>query len=288
MPNTLMNIAAWMAARLPLSAKRALYQMGPFSRMVRNALNRAAPSGLSTIEVAGGELAGYRLSLDLQSEKDYWLGTYEPDLQTVIAELVRPGMVAYDVGANIGYISLLLAKAVGEMGHVYAFEALPDNLERLRTNLGLNSFLGDVEVVDAAVVDANRLVKFLVGPSGGMGKVDGSAGRDEFTYPTTLEVRGLSLDHFVFDLGKPIPRVIKMDIEGGEVLAFPGMLRLLTEAPPLLLIELHGEQAAKTAWQMLSGAGYRICVMAKGYALITSFEALNWKAYIVGFPPGWE
>jgi len=77
------------------------------------------------VQVAAGGLQGLRLSLDMQTEKDYWLGTYEPELQAAVADLVKPGMQVYDVGANIGYVSLLLARRVGAAGHVYAFEALP-------------------------------------------------------------------------------------------------------------------------------------------------------------------
>ena len=47
------------------------------------------------------------MALDLHAEKDYWLGTYEPDLQTAAWQIIKPGMVVYDVGANIGYISLM-------------------------------------------------------------------------------------------------------------------------------------------------------------------------------------
>jgi hypothetical protein len=114
--------------------------------------------------VAAGGLSGLTLSLDLQTEKDYWLGTYEPDLQQAIQDLVQPGMIAYDVGANIGYISLLLGLAVGKDGHVFAFEALPANVERLQKNLRLNYGRPD----NYHPYSCNRPdspVKFLSGPS---------------------------------------------------------------------------------------------------------------------------
>ncbi len=138
MANPLLSFAAWTSRQLPMPVKRGLYHFRPLAGLLRRALNRAAPHGATQVVVAAGGLQGLSLSLDLQQEKDYWLGTYEPDLQAAIAELVKPGMRVYDVGANIGYISLLLARRVGETGHVYAFEALPANLERLRLNLELS------------------------------------------------------------------------------------------------------------------------------------------------------
>ena len=284
MANPLFSFAAWTARWLPMPVKRGLYRIRPLAGLLRGTLNRLAPHGFTPVVVAAGGLQGLSLSLDLQEEKDYWLGTYEPDLQTAVADLVQPGMLVYDVGANIGYISLLLARRVGAAGHVYAFEALPANLERLRLNLDLSGLSACVTVVPAAVVEQKRPVRFLVGPSGGMGKAAGSAGRQDVVYSQELEVAGLSLDEFVYAAGNPPPQVVKMDIEGGEVLALPGMSRLLVEARPLILLELHGPEAARQVWDTLHAAGYRLCQMAPGYPQIPSLEALDWKAYLVAMP----
>ncbi|MCS7011959.1 MAG: FkbM family methyltransferase [Anaerolineales bacterium] len=281
---TLLLDAAALAARvLPLSVKRALYRFPFLARLIRQTLNRVAPIGLTEVKIAAGELAGLTLLLDLQSEKDYWLGVYEPELQEAVRTLIAPGWVVYDVGANIGYVSLLLAKMVGERGRVFAFEALPANVERLRRNLALNGMQTKVEVVAGAVTQGRGPVRFFVHASGGMGKVEGSAGRTE-RYQAEVVVDGLSLDEFVYEQGHPSPQAIKMDIEGGEVLALPGMRRLLAEARPLLLLELHGPEATRLAWELLSAANYEICQMCRGFPRLLSPEALDWKAYLVAKP----
>ena len=284
MTNPILSLAAWMARLLPMKVKRGIYRLEPLARLVRLGLNRATPHGLTTVAIAAGGLAGLRMSLDLQSEKDYWLGTYESELQATINNLVQPGMVAYDVGANIGYISLLLARRVGGTGRVFAFEALPSNLERLHTNLELSGYSEIVDVVPVAVVECDRRVRFLVGPSGGMGKAEGSAGRQEVYYSDALEVEGISLDSFISQKGNPAPQVVKMDIEGGEVLAMPGMRRLLRTARPIVLLELHGPEASRVAWEVLSNADYRICGMQVGFPSVPSLEALDWKAYLLAIP----
>ena len=115
-----LSVAAWMARSLPPGVVRSIYRIGPLASVLRGVLNQAAPEQLTVVEVAGGDLKGAQLLLDLQTEKDYWLGSYESQLQAAIRALATEGMVAYDVGANIGYISLLLAKAVGEEGIVKA------------------------------------------------------------------------------------------------------------------------------------------------------------------------
>jgi FkbM family methyltransferase len=284
MTNPFLYLAASAARLLPTSVKKALYRHPRLAQLIRQGLNRAAPQGLTQVNVAAGRLSGMSLFLDLQSEKDYLLGTYEVELQEAVEELVQPGMVAYDVGANIGYITLLLARKVGKEGKVFAFEALPANVERLRSNLELNGLNSRVRVFSGAVADSSDQVHFLVGPSNGMGKAVGSAGRDGITYSQSITVPGIALDTFVYEKGNPVPQVVKMDIEGGEVLALPGMRRILTEAHPLLLLELHGTEAARAAWNVLADCGYQICRMESGFPGVTSLDTLDWKAYLVALP----
>lgn len=279
-----LSLASFVARLLPAAWKQSIYRIGPLARLIRRGLNRAAPVGLTVVQVAAGGLAGRSLLLDLQTEKDYWLGTYEPDLQAALRDLVPAGAVAYDVGANIGYVTLLLAEAVGETGQVFAFEALPANVERLHRNLDLNGLAARVTVVAAAVTQAAGPVRFLVHASGGMGKAEGSAGRQDETYLTEIRVEGLSLDEFVYADGHPAPQVVKLDIEGGEVLALPGMRRVLAEARPLVLMELHGPESARVAWETLTAAGYRLCWMKRGYPEVASPADLDWKAYLVARP----
>jgi FkbM family methyltransferase len=280
MQKFLLNAAAFAAKILPDPFKQALYKIKPLAGLIRGGLNRAAPIGLVEVKVAAGDLAGFTILLDMQIDKDYWLGTYEPDLQSALRELVPAGACIFDVGANIGYVSLLLAKAAGENGRVFAFEALPSNVEQLRRNVALNRMEARVQVVSSAVTQSSGPVHFLVHSSGGMGKVAGSAGRDD-RYQSEVTVPGVSLDEFVFGQGNPPPQVVKMDIEGGEVLALPGMRRVLAEACPLMLMELHGPESSRVAWETLTAAGYVIRWMRPGYPVIPSLESLGWKAYIV-------
>lgn len=283
MTSPLLSFAAFVARLLPMRARSVLYHLGPLTTLIRRTLNRAAPRGMSEVSVAAGGLTGAHMLLDMQMEKDYWLGAYEPDLAESIQELVRPGMTAYDVGANIGYVTLMLARAVEQSGVVVAFEALPENLERLRKNIALNPEGQWIRVVHAAVMDASGEASFLVGPSDEMGKVQGSAGR-QIEYGSSISVPSLSLDDYVFKQGGLAPQAIKMDIEGGEVLALPGMRAVLRQAQPLMLLELHGPESARCAWEELSAAGYRLCRMAPGFPPVSSIEALDWKAYLVAFP----
>ena len=281
--NFLLRSAAWAARILPSPVKRAFYKIPFLSRLIRRSLNEAAPEGITEVKIAAGILKGLTMALDLHTEKDYWLGTYEPDLQAAALQFIKPGMVVYDVGANIGYISLMAARLAGKRGRVFSFEALPANIARLTRNVALNTMQDQVQIVHAAVVDRPGEVTFLAHASGAMGKAQGSAGRDEH-YTQTIKVTGIALDDFVFQHGNPPPAVIKMDIEGGEGMALAGMPRLLKEARPIFLIELHGQEAARQVWDCLKANHYTLRYMRTGSAPIQSLDELDWKAYVIAAP----
>lgn len=280
MKKTFFSFASFVARALPLPIKQALYRFPPLARLIRGSINAAVDEGLSVVEVAAGDLKGYKVLLNLKTEKSRWLGTYEPELQAALREFLRPGSTVYDVGANIGYITLMMAHNVGVDGRVYAIEALPANVERIQQNVALNN-LKNVSVVPAAVIDRAGQVTFYVHDSVGMGKAAGSIGRRDEQYKAEITVTGISLDAFVYEQGHPLPEAVKMDIEGGEVLALPGMMRLLREAHPILFLELHGPESEKIAWETLTRCGYTLRAMQDGYPVIASPEQLGWKAYVI-------
>lgn len=279
----LLKAASWAANVLPAPVKKSLYKIPFLAKFIRRSLNTAAPEGLSEVTIASGAAKGLKIILDLQSEKDFWLGTYESDLQTVAQKLIQPGDVVYDVGANVGYISLLSSQLCGKNGKVFAFEALPENVARLKVNVKINALESCITIVHAAVTDSVLPVTFLTHPSGSMGKTIDSAGRNE-QYNGRITVPGLSLDAFVYEDDHPAPDVIKLDIEGGEGRALTGMPRILSDKKPLLFIELHGEEAARQVWTHLLQHNFSIHQMRPGFPKINRIETLDWKAYIIAVP----
>lgn len=285
MKNIFLKIVSVVAAVTPPAIKKLFYKLGPISQAIRRLLNTVSPKNFEVVEVASGGNKGFRMVLDLQSEKDYWLGTYEIDLQEGIKKLVQTGWVIYDVGANIGYFTLMFKRLVGENGVVFAFEPLPKNLERLEENLAINGLTSHVKVHPYAVIDESKEVQFLIGSSGAMGKAIGSAGREnQELYKESIRVPGIALDDFIFKQKNPPPQAIKMDIEGGETLAIKGMSRLLVDFKPFVFLELHGEEAAIEIWKALKEFGYRIHRISPGLPPIQSFEDFDWKTYLVAIP----
>ena len=282
---SIFRISAWASKILPDSAKGKLYQIPFVSSLLRLILTKAAPSDITTIQVAGGILNGKTLRLNLKKEKYYWLGTYEYQLQQAVKDFVRAGMVIYDIGANIGYVSLLFAYFVKEKGHVYAFEPLPENIKRLQEHININKQESSITLLPYAVSDSHEITEFLVHESHGMGKLSDSTGRDT-QYCNKIKVQSISIDDFVYDKDNFPPDVVKMDIEGGEIRAITGMKKVLKEKRPILFLELHGPKASEIVWHTLKGCSYKIKRMLAGYPEIMTLAQMEWKEYIVAFPEG--
>ncbi len=96
-----------------------------------------------------GLASGYRICVSPAENLGYLLGTYEPHLQRAIRQYVATGDTVYDIGANIGYVSLSLAKRVGSGGRVVAFEPIPRNADLLRRNIEDNK-LTNVQLLEVA------------------------------------------------------------------------------------------------------------------------------------------
>jgi hypothetical protein len=119
-----------------------------------------------------------------------------------------------------------------------------------------------------------------------MGKLR-TAGAPDEPAAGLLEVEVVALDEFAAAAGTP-PGLIKMDIEGGEAAALRGARRLMRQAKPILLLELHQAQAAEagTVFDELQQMGYEIRRLARQYPVVNSTAGLGRKAYLLGLPPG--
>jgi FkbM family methyltransferase len=220
----------------PLAGLRHVPVVGP---LVSWASARLVPrDSLAWVQVQRGPAKGLWLHLNPRTGRTYFEGGGEPEVQAALAQHLRPGMNFFDVGANIGFFSLLVARIVGPAGRVVAFEADPEIAMRLREHVVRNNF-PMVAVEEKAVWSEPRTVYFArtdpaTSPDRGLGHVVESGSND------AIQVSAISLDEFV---GTPnAPDFVKCDVEGAEVEVFRGANRLLTEKRPGILCEMHGEE----------------------------------------------
>jgi len=165
-------------------------------------------------------ILGHEMFLDDKDSLDLYLyGIYEEFETTLYPSMIKEGDTVIDVGANIGYYTLIFAKAVGEKGTVYAFEPDPSNFNILKKNIEINGYK-NVILENKAVSDESGTLKLYQSENnkGDHRTYDSKDGR-EFT-----EVESISLDDYFTD--KRV-NFIKMDIQGFEYFAVKGMKELL-------------------------------------------------------------
>jgi FkbM family methyltransferase len=182
-------------------------------------------------------------------------GTHEPDLQEALPKFARAGMTVYNLGAHIGFFALALSRLVGPSGRVLAFEPDPRALPRLRRNLALNNFSGNVQVFPTAVGERDGEAQFATALTDMQGRfanlphVPADA--------TVVTVRCCKIDSFLAR-GNPKPELVLMDVEHAEGLVLAGMSHALAEIRPTLIIEMHGPQAIREAWTELKQRSYQL------------------------------
>jgi len=177
-----------------------------------------------------------------------WLGIYEYPKQRRFAEIVLPGRVVYDVGAHVGFYTLLASVLVGEKGKVIAFEPLPRNLDYLKTHIKINH-LPNVIVVEVAVSDHSGTNKFAPGTNSATGHISQNGSR---------MVDVVTLDDYVSERELPMPDVIKIDIEGEEYRALKGATLLIKQCHPIIFLATHGIDVHHKCCAFLTMLGYSL------------------------------
>lgn len=174
-----------------------------------------------------------------------WLGTYENDKQGFCEKHVKPCMTVFDIGANAGFYTLVFSRLVGGGGRVIAFEPDSDNMCLLRKHVALNK-LENVSVVQAAASDTAALVGFSL-TGGATGRLEKNS---SYLVPT------LRLDELLADDSLPSPDVIKMDVEGAEVMVLRGAKDFIAKKTCSWIVALHGDEAKHGSLGIFSEAGY--------------------------------
>jgi FkbM family methyltransferase len=177
--------------------------------------------------------------------------------------VIHPEDVVYDIGANIGLYTRVMATWLGA-GRIIAFEPMRDNFELLQANIALGRLndrvrafpiaLGDVNAEeDLQIDDMTSGTAVLSSISGGRA----SHGRREFGLPPLTErVRIVKLDEFISQEELPPPDVIKVDVEGAELKVLQGARETLAGCKPRLVIALHYADITRDVLHLLADTGY--------------------------------
>jgi FkbM family methyltransferase len=254
----LRNGATHVITGLPEQRRAELARRVRAGRASRALLGAAAGwYGRAPVPIAGG--LGHLLSVstaDLPLDHAHAglivRGTLEPPVQEALRRLLGPGDVFYDVGANVGFFTLVGARLVGPMGRVVAFEPVPWCAHAVARNIELNGF-AHAQVREQAVGDADGRERLLVVGEASWSHLE-STGRHA-DVRDEIDVAVVALDSLVAAGAIPPPDVLKIDTEGAELQAIEGARETIARHRPAIVCELHDTNTAFVA--LMDDLGYR-------------------------------
>lgn len=218
--------------------------------LMLRAIDRAA-RGRSAVPatVLTGPLAGMTLELDPRVQADVVIDAYERRVSDAIRRELRAGDVAFDVGSHFGYFALLMSTAVGRGGRVVCFEPDLQVFATLERNIERNApALGDgVIPVNVAVAGSAGSRRFARG---------GHTSRGSLSDAGDVVVDAITLDDAVARYGAP--RLVKIDVEGGELQVLDGAPLLLERASATFVIEIHSPALGRACTGRLRAHGYDV------------------------------
>jgi len=190
--------------------------------------------GLHQLRVWSGPLRGAYLRTPKLSRLSFALGRYQMHVTRALDAHARPGQVVYDLGAHIGYFSLVMSRRVGPFGRVFSFEPDPANLRALRRNLECNR-ADNVAVVPSVVAERSGSMVFAAFEFSSVSHIATERTPGD---ASLIESPSLALDDFVYRDGNPPPALMKVDVEGAEGRVLAGARRLLRESRPVVIVEV--------------------------------------------------
>jgi len=197
-------------------------------------------------------------------------GQWEPHVERTLRQILKPGMRVVELGANVGFHTLVMAEAVGAAGHIHAFEPYPRVARLLRQTIAINRFADRVSIHEVAALHAAGEVVFAVDPT--------QAGSAHLAIPVALPeysehftVQAVRLDDALADL--PAIDLLRMDVEGAEGLAMIGAEALMARSPNLMvlaewapnMLAARGDVAELATW--LGALGFRFQRIARNGTL---------------------
>jgi FkbM family methyltransferase len=228
--------------------------MSLFNRIIRKTLLITSKKD-SPRKVYFGPLKGYKWIYN-SGYSAYWMGSYESVLVKAFIEAVKSSTVVYDLGAHIGYYTLIASKYIKKGGKVYAFEPFPKNFEKLEIHKKLN-LLGNVTIINAAVANNDGVISF----SNNSNDSANTYVADSFMFKNFehIQVNAVTLDSFIESSQSSQPDLIKMDVEGAELDVLKGATGILEKYHPKIFLSTHNCQnhgIHKKCIDFLTNLGY--------------------------------
>lgn len=255
------NLLRTAANLIPYSFRRWVRHTPGLKQLQRYLMRQFLDGTRFVHSIKGGPADGLNYPVVLPQDKQIWLGNYEQTFCEALAAQVIPGMVCYDIGGYRGFFSGVLGRQGA--GSIAVFEPFPANQLQIQAMIQLNPNL-PITLYPYALAEKSGSTSFAVMPEGSMGKLEESKfeSGDKPTGSITVQVE--TLDGLIRERELPPANLIKIDVEGAELLVLQGAESLIETHHPVLFIEAHSRELARGCSDFLLARGYQIKVMETG------------------------
>ena len=212
-----------------------------------------------------------------QSNPAYGIGSNEQPVQMAVKKHLNPGDVFYDIGANVGFFTIIAARCVGQNGRVIAFEPVPENVALIRKNIRLNNS-DNVEVIQKAVSSVSGEGELLLSHYSG-GSVLSEIDSPPPDLKDSISIDIVSIDELVRNGDIPAPTLVKIDVEGAEHDVLLGMRETIQKHQPVVIYEVDDskqeslERKKEQCATFFSEMGYQV------QSLEDSYPEIGWLVY---------
>jgi FkbM family methyltransferase len=203
----------------------------------------------------------------------FWYGSYEKELGNILKKIIKPQDIFLDIGANIGYFSLLVANNV-PTAKIFSFEPMKELFEKLEKNVLINGFK-NIKAINIAIGNVNEDRElFLSGTD--------NLGMSSFKQPENFsgqkeKVKVVTIDEWFKTSGLSRIDIIKIDVEGYELSALKGMKEVLQNFKPLVIVEIN--PATLTLFDLIPPDIYNYLnqLNFEGYIINEAVELTHWE-----------
>jgi FkbM family methyltransferase len=225
--------------------------------------------------VDAGPAKGVRFWIRMPEDKGIWTGAYERRFAEQLASAMQPGWVGYDIGGWHGFFTGVMAARNAR--RVVVFEPLPANIARIEHLIALNPSL-PIEIQPLALGAAEGTAELLIMPETSMAKLTQSEFRPEAPAINRITVRISTLDALVYSGILPPPNLIKLDVEGAEMLVLSGAERVLAQHRPAIFAEVHSSELLRRVSALLGSQGYSVTQIDQDEPLVASGDVMKIQA----------
>ena len=226
-------------------------------------------------QVDAGPACGITFLVKMPEDKGIWTGTYEIDFAGKLAAEIKAGWVTYDIGSWHGFFAGVMAARGAS--HVHVFEPLPANADRIRCLITLNPDRR-ITLHAVAVGECESEVDLLIMPETSMAKLETSTFQGVYTSTNRVRVNVRSIDVMIAAGEIAPPDLMKIDVEGAEVMVLMGARDTIRRYRPVIFAEVHSSTLLAECHAILEGYGYRIDIIDHDPAHALSKDVYQIKA----------